>query len=240
MILADTLRDRIDDVIADMERQFSGFEPAFKEVVDDVLKSHDPTAYTELQRLGRQVIAPMIDHYGLASGTLTGEWYDLNRDLLKIGVWAGAKIQDPNTDTGPLIGGSVKDFGTTATILSGIQAGMELRVRQSANGTVMDSVLRDPHARGWERIASAGCCEYCGLLAARGAVYRSQFTATFCPHLNCHCMAAPAWGGSAESLRSRADTIATRRSLTDKQRASQNRQARTWIAQNRDTLGLLG
>jgi hypothetical protein len=239
VILADALRDRIDDVIAHMEQQFLVVAPTIEQLLAETLKG-DKTAYDQLQRAGRQVLAPMIDQYGLATGSLAAEWYDLNRELARVGgSWSGAVVQDPNIDTGPMIGGTVKDFGTIESMLAGLQAGMDLRVRQAANGTVMDSTLRDPRASGWGRVASAGCCSYCALLASRGSVYRSQQTATFCPHLHCHCVAAPAWGGSTEPLRSREDTIATRRNLSDTERARQNKQARAWIAENKASLGLL-
>lgn len=239
MILADALRDRIDDVIADMEKQFAGVAPHLEPLALGALNG-DRGAYRQLQGFGRQVLAPMIDHYGLATGALAADWYDINRELAKIGgPWSGAITQDPNIDTGPMIGGSVKEFVTVETIISGIQAGMDLRVQQAAQGTIMDSTLRDPKATGWGRVASAGCCSYCAMLAGRGSVYRTQHTATFCPHTSCRCVAAPAWGGSTASLRSREDTVATRRNLTDEQRATQNKQARGWIAENKASLGLL-
>lgn len=241
MITADILRDRIGEVIAEMERQFVGVAPTIEDLVDDVLRGNK-TAYAELQSLGRRLIAPMIDQYGLATGTLAAEWYDLNRDLLKVGGgWSGASLQDPNVDTGPLIGGSVKEFVTTESILSGIQAGMGLRVQQAANGTLMDSAFRDKQALGWGRVTSAGCCGFCAMLAGRGATYRTRQTATFAPHSHCRCQALPLWKAdpTGESMRSREDTISTRRALSDKQRASQNAQARQWIANNKATLGLL-
>jgi hypothetical protein len=244
VILADTLRDRTDDVIERMERQFVMLTPTLEPLLYGVLAG-DPASYRDLQSVGRELLAPMIDRYGLAAGELAGKWYDSNRDLAGVGgAWAGAYIQDPNLDTGPLIGGSVKMFVTPESLASGIFAGMDLRVRQSGTGTVMDSALRDPQATGWGRSSSAGCCSYCGMLAARGAVYRTQHTATFCPHLRCKCQAIPAWGGSTVSMRSREDTIATRRKLSadpeeDKRlRAQQNKQARSWIEQNKATLGL--
>jgi len=238
---ADVLRDRIDDVIDHMERQFAQVTPTLEGLAADALRGNR-TANGELQQVGRQVLAPMIDTYGVAAGSLAADWYDLNRDLLKVGgSWSGAMLQTPNVDTGPLIGGTVKEFVTTSSILSGIQAGMEMRVRQAAQGTLMDSVLRDPQATGWGRVASAGCCGFCAMLAGRGAVYRTRHTATFCPHLHCRCQALPLWRAdpTGESMRSREDTISTRRALTDEQRARQNSQARAWIAENRDTLGLL-
>lgn len=239
MILADALRTKIDTIIADMETQFAVMAPTFQSLITESLAG-SKTAYQELQGLGRQLIAPTIDHYGTATGSLAADWYDLNRELAKIsGPWSGAVVQDPNLNTGPLVGGSMKDFVTVETVWTGIQAGMEMRVRQAAQGTIMDSTLRDPQATGWGRVTSAGCCSYCGMLAGRGNVYRSQFTATFMPHTHCHCQAVPAWGGSIEGLRSREDTIATRTNLSDEQRARQNAQARGWIESNQATLGLV-
>ena len=240
-VTADILRDRIDDVIADMERRFAGVAPTIQDLIDETLRG-DKAAYQQLQSLGRRLIAPMIDQYGIASGTLAAEWYDLNRDLLKVGGnWSGATLQGPNVDTGPLIGGSVTDFTSTSTILSGIQSGMDMRVRQAAQGTLMDSVMRDPQARGWGRVTSAKPCPFCAMLAGRGAVYRTRQTATFMPHLHCACSALPLWKAdpTGESMRSREDTISTRRALSDKQRASQNAQARQWIADNKASLGLI-
>lgn len=239
MILVDTLRDRVDDVIADMEKQFAPAAARIETLVAAVLAG-DRGAYAQLQAFGRDLVAPMIERYGTATGALAADWYDLNRALAQIGgTWPGAVVQAPNVDTGPLIGGVVKDFGTIESVVSGIQAGMELRVRQAGHGTIMDSVLRDPRASGWGRVASAGCCSYCALLATRGNVYRTSRTATFSPHEHCRCEAVPAWGGSTASMRSREDTIATRRNLTDRQRATQNSQARSWIEANKDTLGLI-
>lgn len=241
MIEVELLRDRVDDVIAAMEQQFAGIGPSLEDLIDDALRGNQ-RAYSELQRIGRQFVAPLIDRYGVAAGTLAAEWYDLNRDLLKVGGdWSGAVVQDPNIDTGPLIGGAVKDYASVQTVVSGIFAGAEQRVRQAAIGSIMDSALRDRESLGWGRVAAVGCCEFCAMLASRGAVYRTRFTATFCPHLHCRCQALPLWKAdpTGESMRSRENTIATRRELTDKQRARQNRQARQWIAENRSRLGLV-
>lgn len=240
-ITADILSTRVGDVIADMERQFSAVTPALEGMITDVLAGK-PNAYGELQGFGRTVIAPVIGHYGLATGTLAADWYDLNRELQQVaGNWSGATLQDPNIDTGPLVGGSVKDFISVETILSGIQSGMELRVRQASNGTIMDSILRDKQALGWGRIANLGCCGFCAMLADRGAVYRTRNTATFCPHEHCECQAVPLWKNNptADGMRSREDTIATRTALSDDQRSRQNSQARAWIAAHKDQLGLL-
>jgi hypothetical protein len=239
MIVTDALRNSMDTIVADMERQFAMTAPTFEALIAESLAG-SKSAYNQLQGLGRQLIAPTIDYYGIATGSLAADWYDLNREHAKIGgPWSGAVVQDPNLNTGPLIGGSMKDFVSVDTVLSGIKAGMDMRVRQAAQGTIMDSTLRDPQATGWGRVTSAGSCSYCSMLASRGNVYRSQYTATFAPHTNCHCQAAPAWGGSIASLRSREDTITNRTKLSDKQRARQTAQARGWIESNQATLGLV-
>ena len=239
MILSDRLRDGIDVVVADMETQLAPFLNAERQLIVDALAGSD-SAYRAVHGVGRNIIAPFIDQYGTMSAALSADWYDANRDLAQVaGSWSGAVVQRVNVDTGPLVGGVLQQFVTFESVVSELLAGAEMRVRQAAQGTIMDSTLRDPGASGWGRVASAGCCSYCAMLASRGNVYRTQQTATFCPHFHCRCQAVPAWGGSTEALRSREDTIATRRQLTDEQRATQNSQARAWIRQNQGTLGLI-
>lgn len=58
--------------------------------------------------------------------------------------------------------------------------------------TVVTSVRADRRARGWERIASAKACDFCSMLAGRGAVY-GETTADFQAHDGCSCSAAPVY-----------------------------------------------
>lgn len=58
--------------------------------------------------------------------------------------------------------------------------------------TLTESVKADPAARGWRRITSGKACDFCSLLASRGAVY-GEDTAGFDSHDHCSCTAEPAY-----------------------------------------------
>jgi hypothetical protein len=63
-----------------------------------------------------------------------------------------------------------------------------------------------PQARAWARETRGDCCYFCALMAARGAVYKSEGAAggdanarftgegAFKFHNNCHCVAVPVFG----------------------------------------------
>lgn len=79
--------------------------------------------------------------------------------------------------------GLVKAIGTfTKLILAG------------GNNTIIGAVHDDPAATGWVRVTSADACPFCRLLSSRGAVYRSDRSASFEPHDNCACTAEPVYG----------------------------------------------
>lgn len=68
-------------------------------------------------------------------------------------------------------------------------------MRHALNGgraTILRTVASDPDAVGWRRVTSGRACEFCSMLAGRGAVYR-EATATFDAHDGCSCSAEPVW-----------------------------------------------
>ena len=58
--------------------------------------------------------------------------------------------------------------------------------------TVILSTAEDRAARGWERVTGGNACEFCEMLASRGAVYSAD-TGDFQAHDHCACGAAPAY-----------------------------------------------
>lgn len=56
--------------------------------------------------------------------------------------------------------------------------------------TLLASVRRDRRARGWARVTSAEPCEFCSLLASRGAVYTTT-SGAFQAHDHCGCGLEP-------------------------------------------------
>lgn len=58
--------------------------------------------------------------------------------------------------------------------------------------TLMRSTMSDRSAVGWRRITDGDPCDFCSMLAGRGAVY-GEDTADFQAHDHCACMAEPAY-----------------------------------------------
>lgn len=76
---------------------------------------------------------------------------------------------------------------------------------QPGRDTISRSAARDPAAVGWSRHTATSACEFCRMLAGRGAVYSSD-TVRFTAHGDCHCVPQPEWaaGAAAPAYRSTA------------------------------------
>lgn len=81
---------------------------------------------------------------------------------------------------------------------------------------IIDAVHADKAAKGWARVTEPGACSFCRLLATRGAVYRSEASASFPAHSkqpngsggDCRCHAEPvfvAYEMTAQARQDRAD-----------------------------------
>lgn len=58
--------------------------------------------------------------------------------------------------------------------------------------TIRQTVARDSRSEGWRRVTSGASCEFCRMLAGRGAVYK-EATAHFASHDHCGCSAEPVY-----------------------------------------------
>lgn len=94
--------------------------------------------------------------------------------------------------------------------------------------TIRRTTAADPRAVGWKRILNAGACQFCRMLADRGAVYR-EATATFAAHKGCGCSAAPVFlGGEVGPEASVEQYLASQKTRTD----AQKRQLRDYLNTN--------
>lgn len=64
-------------------------------------------------------------------------------------------------------------------------------VVDTGRNTLIAAIEQDQKARGWAREAKPDACSFCALLATRGAVYRSETSASFEAHDHCHCLPVP-------------------------------------------------
>lgn len=58
--------------------------------------------------------------------------------------------------------------------------------------TIEATTLADPRAVGYRRVTSGDACDFCSMLAGRGAVYSAR-TSTFQSHDGCSCSSEPAF-----------------------------------------------
>lgn len=145
----------------------------------------------------RDVLPALVTTYGLASATISADWYDDIRDMVEArGRFRAipADLGDQGADT--LAGWGVAslyqaepDWSASKTLITG---GLQRRIANFSRYTVAESAVADPAARGWQRVGSGASCDFCQMLLGRGAVY-TEATAQFESHDHCNCAAEPAW-----------------------------------------------
>jgi hypothetical protein len=103
-------------------------------------------------------------------------------------------------------------------------------VLQGGRDTLTDTIQSDQHARGYERVTSGNSCEFCEVLAGRGAVYGEE-SADFAAHDHCSCSAEPVFesGERGEGRQARAYTPSARQ-ISPEQRSIRNERLREFIA----------
>lgn len=68
-------------------------------------------------------------------------------------------------------------------------------MRHALNGgrdTITSTIAADKRTLGYQRVTSAKACDFCSMLASRGAVYGAE-SATFEAHDGCSCAAEPVY-----------------------------------------------
>lgn len=138
------------------------------------------------------VLPSLIDSYGSAAATVAADWYDSKREAKGVrGNFRAIPADIKDTGTHALIGWALATATDDTSFKTFILGGTQRRVRDFSRLTVQDSSIRDPGARGWERVG-VGECEFCQMLLDRGAVY-TEASADFQAHDHCKCDAAPAF-----------------------------------------------
>ena len=82
--------------------------------------------------------------------------------------------------------------------LSRVLASSQRHVQAGGRGVIVEAVRRDRQALGWARVASADACAFCGMLASRGAVYKSEDSGEFEAHDGCGCDVEAAYSAAAK------------------------------------------
>lgn len=127
----------------------------------------------------------LVDRYGDAANAVAADWYEQTRaaqlgarygtfrTVLAAAVPAAAMESTVRYSAGHLF--TENPIGTFLLLNGAVQR----QTLQSARETIVDNVARDPARPKYARVVkSAHPCEFCLMLASRGAVYPSEEAAT--------------------------------------------------------------
>lgn len=97
-------------------------------------------------------------------------------------LWSAEVLAEPVTEAGS---------SAIADAKARLAAASERLVLDAGRDTIVSNVQADRRAKGWARIPEPGACSFCLMLSTRGAVYRSEASASFESHDNCRCHVEP-------------------------------------------------
>lgn len=166
----------------------------------------------------------LVPEFYDAAGTLAADWYEDLRDEVGSAVPFDARvIGDPTTDW---IERELEKFqaefqATVEQVVAEAEALTQKEIARGFRDTITGNAASDPVAIGWSRhTRGLDACKLCKMLADKGSVFRSESTATFAAHTNCHCVARPEFeGGEHGPEASAMQYVASLKRRTDKDRA---------------------
>lgn len=153
---------------------------------------------------------PLVNVYRDASATLARTYLDAVRAAQGVADTAAPTVLPPIAPqqvasslyvTGEVMTREALNAGMNAdqarsAALSRVSGAVSRHVLNAGRETVIASVAADPHALGWARVTDGEPCAFCAMLAARGAVYKSEHTADFHAHDHCGCSIMPVYRDS--------------------------------------------
>lgn len=168
--------------------------------------------------------------YGSAAATLGADFYDETRDASRAkGRFTAEPVEPPDATAAetlarwavdPLYSGTPDWEAFESKLIGGTRKAISNTARQ----TVIGSLRSDPQGAGWRRIATSEC-DFCQMLAGRGAVYSAD-TADFSAHDHCKCVAAPVFG----AVRDVKPYVPSQRFRTPADREANNANVREYLA----------
>lgn len=141
----------------------------------------------EVRDLLIQVMPELVDPYLQAAGELSATWYeDLRREVGARGTFyattpsRGVQTSRANAVSrwavDPLVA-TADAAGDPESVLRRLGGSVHRMIFDAARGAIEGNVVRDPVRVGYQRMPRADCCAFCGMVASRGAVYRSSKSA---------------------------------------------------------------
>lgn len=176
------------------------------------------------------VLAELVALYGSAAAALGADWYDDLRDLADVDGRFRAIVADL-PDVGAIealagwgVGPLFQAEPDIDAARSQVAGGLQKIVGDMHRDTVIGSLKRDPAAKGWSRQTTGKSCQFCVMIAGRGAVY-SAHTANFSSHNHCDCIAVPQWGAPTGVL----PYVPSQRFRSQEQRDANNARLRDYL-----------
>lgn len=152
-------------------------------------------------------VPEITNRYAGMGGAMAAEQYAYQRDLAGIrGLYTPVSAELPSVDV-------VQDkvrwaadslFTETPTLpVPTLNWALQALILETIANTTLLNADTDPKGVGWQRIARPTGCDFCIMLTGRGAVYRSEKSASFAAHEHCSCTAIPSWDPTAPEVPAR-------------------------------------
>ena len=141
-------------------------------------------------------VPAIIGYFTDGSAALAADFYDDERERAqaKVRFTAEPVVLDRGRKIGNAIAWATQPlFDGGGDVAGRLAEVVQLETARPYRDTITTNRQRDPEAVGWRRVASGGC-NFCRMLADRGAVYKES-SAHFASHPHCHCTAAPEFKG---------------------------------------------
>lgn len=169
-----------------------------------LLDPADPSSFDKFLLL----IKAITHHFGRASGTEAGRYYQAERKAA--GIHGSISIKPvPTADPAKIEASArwaTKDLWSPKPDLASVRSNtlgvVEKNVLDTGRMTIIDTAQSDRKATGWARETEPGACSFCAMLAIRGAVYKRD-TVDFQAHSHCRCFSVPVFNQYEPSARVR-------------------------------------
>lgn len=153
---------------------------------------------------------PLVRSYRSISAALAAAYFDSARRVAgaegAAAAQAAAAVNEAQVTTSLYVTGKVGHINALGAGQSPgdarksafvrVSGAVTRHVLEGGRDTILQSVAADPKALGWARVTDGDPCYFCLTLASRGAVYKSEATASFEAHDHCGCSAMPVWVGT--------------------------------------------
>lgn len=212
------------------------------EAVAELLAEVEGTPLDRLPNAMLTAASLIVPPYYDATGALAVDWYDELRDEARpAGRYAPRIIGDATTgwiDREVAVFrralGSVDLEAQVAALADEIARLAQKEVGRGFRDSIVGNTRTDTEAIGWSRVTRSGACKFCQMLAARGAFYRSESTAIFAAHGNCHCAARPAFrnGEHGPEANAMQYVASSKRARTEQEQATRNAKVRKYLNAN--------